>query len=272
MYRGEALRPPPTVPDIRTPLPLPRTPAMDGSFSLLSSLRYDPLLSAAADNVPASPFLLLHYHHDRILRAARYFEWPAPATSRLTPASLLLACTAAAADSPTPLKLRVLLSPAGVLTVSTSPIPPTPLLSLLPAALPPPAEHIADWRVHLDTQPTAGSAHTSHKTTARQHYDGARARAGICDWTSTAEVVLWNGRAECMDGSFTSVYFWRDDRWVTPALECGGSNATMRRWLLQRGLVHAGVVRAGGVRAGEVVLMSNGVRGVWAGIVQAVEL
>lgn len=242
---------------------------MDGSFCLLSSLRYDPLLFAAADNVPASPFHLLHYHYDRILHAAHSFEWPADATARLTPATLLLACTSAAADSPTPLKLRVLLSPAGVLTVSASPVPLTPLLSLLPPALPPPAAHTTDWCIHLDTQPTAGSAHTSHKTTARQHYDAARARAGIYDWACAAEVVLWNGRAECMDGSFTSVYFWRDDRWITPALECGGSNATMRRWLLQRGLVHAGVVLVRGVRAGEVVLMSNGVRGVWAGIVQA---
>lgn len=239
------------------------------AFSLFSSLRYDPQLLATLDNVPPSPFYLLHYHHDRILRAAHSFEWPSHATSPLTPASLLHACTSAAAASPTPLRLRVVLSPTGVLTVSAAPALPVPLESLLPQSLPPPAAHTATWRVHLDTQPTTPSPHTSHKTTSRQHYDAARARAGIEDLSCAEEVVLWNDHAECMEGSITSVYFWRNGRWVTPTLECGGNNGTTRLWLRERGVVAEGVVQVCSVSAGEVVLMSNGVRGVWAGVVQA---
>lgn len=82
-------------------------------------------------------------------------------------------------------------------------------------------------------------------------------------------MVLWNDEAECMEGSMTSVYFWRSGRWTTPGLQCGGNNGTTRRWLLERGVVREDVVLVQTVGAGEVVLMSNGVRGVWAGVVEA---
>lgn len=91
----------------------------------------------------------------------------------------------------------------------------------------------------------------------------ARERAGIGSGDQ-AEVVLWNGEGEVMEGSMTSVYFWREG-WVTPGLAQGGNNGTTRRWLLERGMVREEVVERGSVIGGEVVLMSNGVRGVWAG-------
>lgn len=234
--------------------------ASPAPFSLFSSLRYDPLLLASTP----SPFYLLPYHHDRLLRAANHFHWP---PTQLTPVSLSAACLSAAASSPTPLKLRVLLSPDGALSVSATPALPTPLHHLQPPSLPEPGAHTPTWRVRLDTQPTEPSAHTTHKTTSRQHYDAARARTGLVGLEE--EVVLWNGRGECMEGSITSVYFWRDGAWVTPELECGGNNGTTRRWLLERGVVREGVVAVGTVVAGETVLLSNGVRGVWAAVVEA---
>lgn len=89
--------------------------------------------------------------------------------------------------------------------------------------------------------------------------------------------MLWNERGECMEGSLTSLYFWRAVapvvegsagwRWVTPSLESGGNNGTTRRWLLEMGMVTEGVIGVDGVRVGEVVLLSNGVRGIWAGVV-----
>lgn len=79
------------------------------------------------------------------------------------------------------------------------------------------------------------------------------------------EVVIHNLGGEVMDGSFTSLYFWRDGEWVTPRLDSGGCEATVRRWLVDKGLVREAAVIMEGVNIGEWVLMSNGLRGVWGG-------
>lgn len=70
-----------------------------------------------------------------------------------------------------------------------------------------------------------------------------------------------------MEGTFTSLYFWRKDEggWITPTLEAGGCEATVRKWLVDKGLAKEAVVKVGEVRRGEWVVMSNGVRGVWGG-------
>jgi 4-amino-4-deoxychorismate lyase len=57
-------------------------PASTPDFELFTSLRYDPRLLTAPWNYwpvnpPAQVFLLLHYHLDRLVEAARRFEWPA---------------------------------------------------------------------------------------------------------------------------------------------------------------------------------------------------
>lgn len=80
-----------------------------------------------------------------------------------------------------------------------------------------------------------------------------------------SEVVIYNPDGEVMEGSFTSLYFWRDGEWVTPRLDSGGCEATVRRWLVSNRLVREATVIAEDVEIGEWVLMSNGVRGVWGG-------
>ena len=79
------------------------------------------------------------------------------------------------------------------------------------------------------------------------------------------EVVIHNLDGEVMEGSFTSLYFWRDGEWVTPKLDSGGCEATVRRWLVDKGLVREATVFVQDVKIGERVLMSNSVRGVWGG-------
>lgn len=54
----------------------------NASFQLFTSLRYDPILLHSKENstemvsftIP-SPFYMLVYHRDRMLEAARHFEW-----------------------------------------------------------------------------------------------------------------------------------------------------------------------------------------------------
>ena len=64
-----------------------------------------------------------------------------------------------------------------------------------------------------------------------------------------------------MEGTFTTPYFFRDGKWVTPAERCGGNLGTTRRWALETGLCVEGIVRAEEVKDGELVWLSNGVRG-----------
>jgi 4-amino-4-deoxychorismate lyase len=64
--------------------------ALEADFSLFSSLRYDPNLlqipaNASVSHKPdtPSPFYMLRFHRDRMLLAAKYFQWE-KAVSRLT--------------------------------------------------------------------------------------------------------------------------------------------------------------------------------------------
>ena len=64
-----------------------------------------------------------------------------------------------------------------------------------------------------------------------------------------------------MEGSITTPYFWRNERWITPATECGGNQGTTRQWALDTKLAVAGIVLMTEIRTGEIILLSNGVRG-----------
>lgn len=75
------------------------------------------------------------------------------------------------------------------------------------------------------------------------------------------EALLINDAGEIMEGTITTPYFFREDRWVTPAARCGGNLGSTRRWALERELCVEGVVRGKEIRDGEGIWVSNGVRG-----------
>lgn len=100
-------------------------------------------------------------------------------------------------------------------------------------------------------------------------YEDARARVSIPAFTSPAEVFMYNDAGEMSEGSLTSVYFWRDGRWVTPPVGSGGQAGTTRRWALEGGLCVEEVVRRYEVREGDEAWVSNGVRGFIRGRVVA---
>lgn len=68
-----------------------------------------------------------------------------------------------------------------------------------------------------------------------------------------------------MEGSLTTVYFFRGGRWVTPPLASGGQAGTTRRWLLEQRMCQEEVIRADSVMDGEYCYLSNGVRGLISG-------
>ncbi|KAG9239635.1 aminodeoxychorismate lyase [Amylocarpus encephaloides] len=273
----------------------------DSDFDLFSSLRYDPILTTQPLNLefwdpPASspsPFYMARYHQDRMLQAAQHFNWPAAITTISGPQGfrLLLRKLSEAIDlsSPTPLRIRTLLSKEGVLKIEWYPTGLAELVNLFPNRLPPPSsvrqavpevssltggalksdDIYGDppltnpFLVIPDTKPTPRSSYTSYKTTSRGIYDDARLRVGIKGRTERREVLLYSDKdgGAIMEGSLTSPYFWREGKWTTPPVASGGQIGTTRRWAIERGFAVEGVVKAGELVDGEECWISNGVMG-----------
>lgn len=168
---------------------------------------------------------------------------------------------------------------------------------------------IPEWLLRLDTQATPSSPFTSLKTTHREMYDSARARALPTNPTNPAhvEVMLYNDVRELTEGTFTSLYLYRGGRWVTPPVGVpsaafvaadendgadegelrkpfagrwghsvrsakvgvGGQRGTSRRWALGKGFCMEEPVGIDTVEVGEGVWVSSGVRGFQFGRVVA---
>ncbi|KUJ11824.1 uncharacterized protein LY89DRAFT_688324 [Mollisia scopiformis] len=270
-------------------------------FQLFSSLRYDPLLTSISENTKAwpieakdgSPFYMLPNHRDRILQAAQHFGWTkvVDALSGQEGFTHLLNKLTKEIDtqSKTPMKVRILLSHEGLITVESNSVPAVTEFNLFPNRLPPPkgkpemkvspltggaltvgeGESVYGdppmdqaWEIRPDTIKTSPSLHTSFKTTSRDMYTFARERVGITDMAEKKEVLIISEKdGEIMEGSLTTVFFWRGGRWVTPRYHSGGQIGTTRRWALEKGLAFEEIVKVGDLVDGEECWFSNGVRG-----------
>lgn len=231
-------------------------------FQLFSSVRYDPILLQSSHNTALwtdvgfrsgepSPFYMLPYHRDRMLQAAQHFAWDKAISRIQGPEGLkyLLSVLESAIDSKetSSLRVRTLLHYNGDITIESSPTPTVPYANLFPSALPRPgssksekelgeAQKVQSWVLSIDPQQTTPSPFTTYKTTSRDMYTFARERAGIENMADAKEVFIVSDQEnQIMEGSLTSVFFWRGGRWVTPPVSSGGQAGTTRRWLLENG-------------------------------------
>lgn len=269
------------------------------SFQLFTSLRYDRSLLSLRDIHPLdigwngekpSPFYILDYHRDRMLKAASHWGWTQAIETIQGPDGLAsfesFLFDNLNLEDTTPRRVKILLSQDGKLALESGIVPPTTLANLFPDQLPAPDNsedprspsetHLGPLRlsppydVYLDETTTSHSEFTHYKTTKREMYDGARQRAGLRPTDATKEVLLVNeATGLIMEGSLTTPYFWRGGRWVTPPVSSsfseeagsGGQDGTTRRWALERDLAFEEEVRACDVINGEGLWLSNGVRG-----------
>lgn len=251
------------------------------SFQIISSLRYDPTLPNTSDSSTDplnSPYYLLPYHRDRLLNAARHFQW-AKALDFLTQdlSQLVQVFDTFIPDNTKPWRLRIVVDCNGSCSVEANPAPHIDPLSLRPFQSPP---QPSIWRVYVDSQSMVPSAFTTHKTTARENYTAARVRAGIVSPQVQEEVLVVNPDGQVMEGSITTPYFRRRDhsklsgdddenmpRWVTPPLSSGGNAGTTRRFALGGGFCTEQVIPAAELVDGEECWLSNGVRGFMRGVI-----
>jgi 4-amino-4-deoxychorismate lyase len=257
-------------------------PTRQPDFQLFSTLRFDVLLLESSANptlsTSPSPFYMLPYHRDRMLEAAAHFGWSVAAERIRGPE---------------------VLHHDGNIVVETNETPAVPLVNLFPSRIPPLAPKLElspltggammlgegdslqsgtargnpvqtqPWTIVVDPEKTTPSEFTTYKTTYRDMYIGARARAGIESMTDCKEVLIVSDTgSEIMEGSLTSVLFWRGGRWVTPPVSSGGQAGTTRRWLLENGLCDEEVISRDSLVDGEECWISNGVRGLILGKVK----
>ncbi|TFK56843.1 hypothetical protein OE88DRAFT_1690068 [Heliocybe sulcata] len=175
-------------------------------FNLVTSTRYDPIHLVEGDR-----YWLLPLHVERLRQAAEEHGWRN--LKALTVEEVRLECERAVtefidADERTAFKIRILLSPDGILTATANATRP-----LLPSSNPESPEifetPVSYWNgaedaqstadesrisaaclslvsLYLDSQPTPPSIFTRTKTTNRKHYDEARTRAGLPPMTTAS--------------------------------------------------------------------------------------
>ena len=191
-------------------------------FDLFETLRYE----------PDEGVYLIREHLERLQGSAKYFGYPfdlAGATGQLMQVS-----------SESPLRLRLLLSDAGDITLERSDVvAPPALVRLKLAALP-----IRSDDVFL-----------FHKTTHRQAYDDAMAAVAACD-----DVILWNERGELTETTICNLFLEIDDELLTPALDSGLLAGTYRGHMLKTGLAREAVLYKSDLDRAKRIFVANSVR------------
>lgn len=97
-----------------------------------------------------------------------------------------------------------------------------------------------------------------HKTSARNEFDAAYAWAQV---NGMAEAILLNEKGQVADGTRSSIFLRRGDRWLTPKLSCGVLPGVYRARLLSKEQVEEAVLWPADLAAADEVVMANAVRG-----------
>lgn len=235
-------------------------------FRITTSLRWSSKESLTKDTPNNAP---ISFHQHRLLASAGAFGLDAVSallSGSSGEQSLIDAIDkhmSAVAEHHQTYKLTLLVSRAGEITVTPAPAS-EPLYDF---SFPEPSKSQADSvqaKVYISPQATSASPFTVHKTNHRPMYSSARSAADIeHEPPTSAEVLLHNEQGQITEASVSTVYFFRNGSWITPASQCGGNLGATRALALSRGWCTEGVVDLHEVKPGEVIVLSNGVRGFW---------
>ena len=191
------------------------------TFELLETLRW----------TPAEGLFLLERHVQRLCDSAEYFNFATPIED------VRVALTQAVADSREPLRVRLLLSSAGLVRVECTGLQPS----------------VGPLRVCLAEGPIDPSDPLLfHKTTNRTAYERAW-RPGFDD------VVLWNPDHEVTETTVANVVVDLDGVLTTPPLGSGLLPGTFRAELLAQGIVREGPVSLDSLQTARRLWLINSV-------------
>ncbi len=182
-------------------------------------------------------YWLLERHLARLAGSARYFGFPFDEA----------ACRAALAEragahGPGLARARLVLERDGALRVELAPFP--------VSASEPVEVALADAPV------SSRDPFLFHKTTAREAYERAAAsKPGAFD------VLLWNEARQATEFTRGNLVVRLGERLVTPGVDCGLLDGTLRRQMLEAGEIEEGVVGLDDLARAEEIWFVNGLRG-----------
>jgi para-aminobenzoate synthetase/4-amino-4-deoxychorismate lyase len=195
-----------------------------GLFDLIETIRW------SADE----GFWLLDRHLDRLGESARYFDIP------LDPAEIRAALRAAVAGRSGPLRLRLLVSRAGTISVEVGDLPGSGTVL-----------------ASLDSMPVDPTdVFLYHKTSNRRVYDDAKARSGDAD-----DVILINPSGEVTETTIGNLAVEIDGAWYTPPVTSGLLPGTYRADLISDGLVVERSITIADLKGASRLARVNSLRG-----------
>jgi para-aminobenzoate synthetase/4-amino-4-deoxychorismate lyase len=182
-------------------------------------------------------FTLANSHIDRLVSSARYFGVP------LSVAAVRAAMGEYALGHSTGIhRVRMLVSPEGAIRIESQPL---------------------EWAVRETVAVSISSSPVSredrflyHKTTHRSVYDAGRAGAA-----HVFDVLLWNEQGELTEFTTGNLVLELDGKLVTPPIESGLLNGTLRADLLKRGEIVEGVLTREDLERCSRFWLINSVRG-----------
>ncbi len=187
-------------------------------------------------------FDLLDEHLARLEASARYFDF---ALDRADALAMLDEHGEACMPLDAPRRVRLLLGQTGAVTVTSAPLLPQAQTGRV---------CLAKDRVKSD------DTFLHHKTTRRELYDGAFARAFKAGYD---DILFFNEKDELTEGAISNVFIVKDGLWLTPPLACGLLAGTLRQALLadHTPAIAEQMIRREDLLAADEVYIGNSVRG-----------
>jgi len=212
-------------------------------FSLLETLRFE-----------NGAYHFLDAHLQRLAASARYFGWNVEAERVRT--ELLSAWWA---NNSSPLRVRLVVSSVGEISISATSLPEDrPLWSLRELGACSALEDQRSWHLAIADAPVnSHNVLLYHKTTERGLYEAARSAYPTAD-----DVVLWNEDGYVTETTIANlVVEKRPGEFVTPPLHCGLLPGVLRAELLARGEVQEAPIRLSELQQARRIFLINSVRG-----------
>lgn len=199
---------------------------------------------------PDSGYRLLAEHLDRLTDSARYFLF----SFNIDEIKEALTKTTFSFSSPGQHRVRLLLYRDGRTQITATELEnfkfSDPLQPITSKTLP----VVAFSRQQTDPK----SRYLYHKTTSRKIYNDARKRAGELE---LFEILFTNTKGEVTEGSITNIFIEKDGVLITPPLQSGLMNGTLRRFLINHDHVQERVLGRQDIDTADKVYVGNSVFG-----------
>lgn len=185
---------------------------------------------------------LLPYHLRRLKQSAQAMGYVYPGDDMVN-ATIQGALNAALND--TALRIRLLLSPSGTLSIQTAPLPD---LQGIP--------FIALTNLRLESHEPL----LQHKTTHRPWYEAAT--EWLTHHPDFFDLIFLNEKGELCEGSRSNIYVLKNGEWLTPPLSSGLLGGVLRTQLLETHQAREAILTPPDLYASKVsIRLSNALRG-----------